>query len=240
MPLGFIRVFARTLNTLNGNDNWNKIVGFSGSTTGEGFGTDVAINSDGTIIAVGSPFRSGDNGRVSIFVKSGSTFSLSKTINGDSGSNFGISVDLNEEGNILVVGASGATVRDGNESGASYTYENLGGNTWNLIAITEGDGEEDRNGVSVAINSTGDVIASGASENTSIKTDTDINAGYAKVFDLYWCTDWSHRSAFSFSERNEQILSMFTSQDDYDVLTLDNIDLEVSGLYNKRKNFIVC
>ena len=27
---------------------------------------------------------------------------------------------------------------------------------------------------------------------------------------------------------------MFTSQDDYDVLTLDNIDLEVSGLYNKR------
>ena len=94
---GFIRVFARTLNTLNGNDNWNKIVGFSGSTTGEGFGTDVAINSDGTIIAVGSPFRSGDNGRVSIFVKSGSTFSLSKTINGDSDSNFGISVDLNDQ-----------------------------------------------------------------------------------------------------------------------------------------------
>ena len=150
--------------------------------------------------------------KYSIFVNSGSGFTLSRTLDGPSNSNFGISVDLNEDGNILVVGASAATVRDGNTSGASYTYENIGGNAWNLIAITEGDGEEDKNGVSVAINSIGDVIASGASENTSIKTDDDINAGYAKVFDLYWCTDWSHRSAFSFSERNEQILSMFTSK----------------------------
>ena len=213
----------------------------NGSQTGEQFGKSVATNTTGDVIAVGSPDHANSTGRVLVYKKVNSSYTLSKTIIGTTEAQFGRSVDLNEDGSILAVGAPGATSRDGVNTGSSFVYENTSGNTWNLIAVTEGDDVDDSTGVSVSLDDVGNTLLVGSSENSETSSSSDINAGYANAYDLNWCTDWNDDgkfgaaslNSFKFSQKFEP--TKFSSSDELDILSPDNIDLSVSGLYNKRK-----
>ncbi|MEM6724058.1 MAG: hypothetical protein AAF598_08470 [Bacteroidota bacterium] len=115
--MGVVRIFERDFfNTWD--QVGNNIVGSSNM---EGFGFDVAINNDGSRIAIGTPSAKDINengGRVNIFdFQGGSWTEYGSPILGPSGfDHLGWSVDLSQFGNALVIGASG-------ESGYVRFYE---------------------------------------------------------------------------------------------------------------------
>ena len=133
---------------------------FKASNTGiyDDFGMAVALSADGTVMAVGAPTErsaaTGVNGNqaddsayeagaVYVFIRSGSTWvqqAYIKASNTEAGDQFGASLDLSDDGNMLAVGApwedSSATGVNGNaadnsslQSGAAYVFVRVG-STW--------------------------------------------------------------------------------------------------------------
>jgi len=155
----------------------------SGADTGGQFGYSVAINADGTIIAVGAPKASinsnnATNGIVKVYrYSSGSWSQMGSTIKGGGsavgtqGEEFGTSVSLNANGNILLVGSPGGGT--GITAGAQLMYEYIG-NSWVNKQISTRDeptygnlpsgvGSYSHYGSKVFINSAGSII-SGATD----------------------------------------------------------------------------
>jgi hypothetical protein len=86
-----------------------------------GFGYSVAINYNGNIIAVGTPYVNSSVGMVSIYELINNTWVLSNNIfpnNNISTAQFGTSVSLTEDGNTLAVGG----ISDNFNSGAVWIY----------------------------------------------------------------------------------------------------------------------
>jgi len=111
-------------------DQTQKIVA-SDAIAGDEFGANVAINEDGTVLAVSAPKRhSEDNsvanvGKIYIFTKSGETWSEVATIEAQTAAadlEFGTSLSINDDGTIVVAGAytDSGTVTNG---GAVYVIE---------------------------------------------------------------------------------------------------------------------
>lgn len=154
------------------------------------FGNAVALNSDGTTLAVGAMYEDGSNvginplannsstnaGAVYVFVYSGSAWSQQayiKTSGITASDFFGISVDLDNTGNKLVVGASGqdsngtgvnsAVNTSAANSGAAYVYSRTG-STWSSQAMLKASNTSanDAFGFSVAMSGDGNAIAVGA------------------------------------------------------------------------------
>ncbi|AWH83698.1 hypothetical protein HYN59_00570 [Flavobacterium album] len=157
---------------------------------GDWFGNAVSLNSDGTTLAVGAIYEDGSNtginplvnnsatnaGAVYVFTNSGSAWSQQayiKTTGITASDLFGISVDVDNTGNRLVVGASG---QDSNgtgvnsgvntsaaNSGAAYVYSRSG-STWSSIAMLKASNTTsgDSFGFSVAISGDGNTVLVGA------------------------------------------------------------------------------
>lgn len=114
-PYGSVRIYSwnGTSWTQRGSD----INGFGGWAYA---GTSIGLNSDGSILAVGSPGSSSLNvvGRVTVYSWTGSSWSSRGTINdpvNSSSSNFGTYINLSKDGNtLIVVSPSG--------NGKIYTY----------------------------------------------------------------------------------------------------------------------
>ena len=147
-------VYTRT------NDTWSSspTFVFQSPETGRYFGFAVSISGDGNFIAVGEL----DN--VYIHKRSGSSWSLSSTINGpSSGYGFGASLSLSQYADYLVVGTifiSGALV--GNHAYVYYKNTNV---TWTLLQTLEGDPESNF-GKDVSISSGGNyVLVTGATND---------------------------------------------------------------------------
>lgn len=114
---GHVRVFE------NQSDNWVQVgQDIEGEATGDEFGLNVSLSSNGSILAIGA-FRNNSNGTDSGHVKvyenqSGNWTQLGSNINGEaSGDEFGYSVSLSSNGSIL---ASGARYNDGNGSKSGH------------------------------------------------------------------------------------------------------------------------
>ena len=129
------------------------------------FGVDVAINTDGTVILVGCR-ENGTGGAVYVFTKSGGTWSQTQRLEPSdvqSGDDFGFSVDINGDGDIMVGGALLGDAPSASNSGAVYVFTESGG-TWSQVAkLTASDAAASDNfGNTVRISRDGTTVAIGA------------------------------------------------------------------------------
>ena len=118
----------------------------SDANAGDEFGANVAINQDGTVLAVSAPKRhSEDNsvtnvGKIYIFTKSGETWSEVASIEAQTNYTdleFGTSLSINDDGTIVVAGArqDGGTATNG---GAVYVIEGSD-SSWQISNRIESD-----------------------------------------------------------------------------------------------------
>jgi len=153
-----------------------------GEYTGDEFGRVVSINSDGSIIAVGSE-KNNENGtntgQVRIFQNiSGTWQQIGNNINGKfAGDKFGKSVSINSDGSIVAAGTI-FNNENGTKAGQVRIFQNISG-TWQQIGNDiNGENEYDCLGKSICLNSEGSIIAIGIYGNDENGT----NSGQVKIF----------------------------------------------------------
>ena len=169
----------------------------SNTETRDGFGRTVELSGDGSTLVVGATGENssatginGDqtdnsasfSGAVYVFMRSGSTWSQQayiKASNTAAFNVFGISVDLNDDGNMLAVAASreGSNARGINGNQADNSAANAGavymftrsGNSWSHQAYIKASNSEASNffGRAVSLNDAGNTLAIGASAEDS-------------------------------------------------------------------------
>ena len=192
------------------------------SNTGDGdnFGSSVSLSDNGNTLAVGATFEDsmatdigGDDtnngadgaGAAYVFSRSDSAWTQQayiKASNTDAGDNFGKSVSLSADGNVLAVGATGeqssATGVDGDEvtgalsnAGAAYLYIRDAG-IWSKQAYLKASntGQGDAFGTSIELSGDGNTLSVGAKDEDGSATGiggnlTDNNATGAGAVYLY-------------------------------------------------------
>ena len=153
----------------------------SGPSGMQNFGQDVAI--EGDYVFVGDNFWNSNQGRVHVYLRSGTSWNLQATLTagspaaGGTNDQFGFRVRANSTATTLIVGAwsydadigGGAPQR----KGAVYVFTRSG-TTWTQRAVLEAsDGAaNDYFSYSIAINETGDMIVVGAPNNDTGGADT--------------------------------------------------------------------
>lgn len=193
---GAVYLFTRT------GSNWAQRAYMKASNTGAGdnFGTSLALNGAGTVLAVGAPFEasaatgvngnqssdtSTDAGAVYVFSGSGSNWTQQaylKASNTGSGDSFGSSLSISRAGDMLAVGApyeqsaatgvNGAQADNGaNLSGAVYVF-NASAGSWGQSAYLKASntGANDNFGAAVALGSAGNWLVVGAIGESSAAT----------------------------------------------------------------------
>lgn len=125
-------------------------------------GTSVSLNFDGNIVAIGAR-ENNNEGYVRVFENQGESWvQIGDDIDGEAnGDQFGASISLNANGNIIAIGAFS---NDGNglNSGHVRIYENQGGSWVKIGDDIDGEAALDFSGFSVDLNSVGDIVAIGA------------------------------------------------------------------------------
>ena len=121
------------------------------------FGTSVATNAAGDVVAISAPGPA----LVFIFEFVSSSWSLTHTFNasefGDGDGDFGNALALNDVGDVLVVGDYEADL--GNGYGEAYVFRYTDGTGWTKeTTLTAGSANSSYFGSDVAINAAGDVI----------------------------------------------------------------------------------
>ena len=149
------------------------------------FGSSVALSSDGTTLAVGTPNSDytgdindliddlGNTGAVHLFTKSGTAWTYSTTIEHDThglslaaNDEFGYATTLSSDGNTLVVGAWKDDTGGVNRGAVHFFTKS--GNTWTYSTSIDADfsgftlGDADRFGSSTALSPDGNTLAVGA------------------------------------------------------------------------------
>ncbi len=171
----------------NINGSWTQI-GFDISDSNNGdslFGYSVSLNSDGSIVAIGSPgyeaiYNNEYTGKISIYQNVNNTWTqIGNDISYDNRPNefFGSSVSLSSDGSIVVASAIRYGLYSGDNIGQVRIYQNNSG-TWTKIADINGVVNCDQSGYSVSLSSDGSIVAIGEP-----LTDTNGNAsGQVRVF----------------------------------------------------------
>ena len=178
------------------NNNLDPVTG-----VGDGFGEAVALNHDGSILAIGAPGEdggsrtnlndnsAGDSGAVYIFERQNSSWSQTaylKASNIDIGDVFGVSLTLNRQGNTLAVGApfessrstginpNGQSDNSLPNSGATYIFVR-GSNGWIQQAYIKAPNAKPFNyfGERLSLSSDGNTLAIGVSFEDSNATGID-------------------------------------------------------------------
>ncbi|WP_245792043.1 FG-GAP repeat protein [Teredinibacter waterburyi] len=164
--------------------------------TGDDFGSALSLTADGNRLVVGAKFSADETiatedgsavlaGKAHIFNRSGQDWNYGQTLmasNKASGQQFGASVAIAANGEVLVVGAPGESSNafgvDGDQAdtsfkdaGAAYIF-NLSGQQWSQDSYLKALNSDtsDRFGSSIAINGDGSLIAVGAVGESSSAT----------------------------------------------------------------------
>jgi len=138
-------------------------------------GWSVSISSDGSIVAIGSPYGELINtseGLVRVYQNlSGTWTQIGQAINGTfMGENFGTSISLSVDGSIVAIGSQ----LYNSSTGQVKIYQNLSG-TWTQIGQDiNGETSSDFLGKSVSLSSDGSIVAIGATGSSSGKGQTKI------------------------------------------------------------------
>ena len=140
------------------------------SAAGDFFGLSVAINGDGSAVAVSAPNSATYRGAVYVFYFTETNWvqSVALSVNdGAANDRFGNSVTLSGDGVVLVVGAPNKN----GQTGAAYVFGRIGGRYGAYIqqsALTANDATaDDRYGIAVAVSANGDTALIGASEKNA-------------------------------------------------------------------------
>ncbi len=178
--LSLIVMFIAQISTAQ---SWSKAGEIEADAIQDRFGSAVAINADGYIIAVGAPNHNSleyDSGITRIYQRvSGNWLQKGEDINGDSEySSCGCSVSLSDNGNIVAIGEQGFNGK-GYQSGRVRIFKYEGGAWVQLGNDILGDHAEDNLGCSVSISSDGKTIATGA-RGFGLN---GINSGLVRVFE---------------------------------------------------------
>lgn len=152
--------------------NWVQLgANIDGINSGDQFGSSVSLNADGTILAIGAPASNSFFGYTKVFEFTGGNWlQVGAQIDGEaSGDNSGRSVSLNDNGNILAIGAPG---NDGNgpNSGHVRVFENILGTWTQLGADIDGETFYNASGNSVSLSGSGTRVAIGAPDNNGSAT----------------------------------------------------------------------
>jgi len=146
--------------------NWVPFGGAMEGLDGDATGFSVALSSDGSLMAVGSP-KTGwaDSGKTSIYAIDGTEWALKDEIPGG-GQSFqdGSSVGLSQDGSILVVGGIGwgfmVKGKPKEQAGHCKIYE-WQGTQYKLLHTMVGQRKDEALGTSVAVSDAGNIIACG-------------------------------------------------------------------------------
>ncbi|KGO89892.1 T9SS type A sorting domain-containing protein [Flavobacterium suncheonense] len=173
---GHVRVFR------NISGVWTQIgADIDGEAAGDRSGLAVALSSDGTIVAIGSPYsdvNGTDSGQIRVFQNvAGVWTKIGANINGETDIHLGFSIDLSADGGIL---ASGAPFSNeyGNNTGHVRVYQNISGVWTQIGANIVGEAALDRSGDSVALSDDGSILAIGAYQNDG----NGSNSGQVRIY----------------------------------------------------------
>ena len=150
---GHVRVFE------NNNGSWNQLGSdIDGEGSGDRFGGSVVLSSDGNRLAAGSV----EGGYVKIYEYSNGSWSqLGNNITGSSSQFFGVSIDMNDNGTQVIVGAP----YGGSGRSRVYTYSN---GTWTQLGSDlNGLSNSDNFGAEVTMDGDGNKVAVGANQDNS-------------------------------------------------------------------------
>jgi len=155
-----------------------------GEVADDGFGENVSLSSDGTILAASAPYNDGagnNAGRVRVFEFSGGTWvQVGSGIDGAAENNrLGASLSLSSDGTILAAGANGAD-ETGTNAGRVRVYRLVAGEWTQLGDNIEGEAAFDAWGVSVSLSSDGSILAAGSLSNDG----NGSSAGHARVYSI--------------------------------------------------------
>lgn len=157
----------------------------SGQAAFDYFGNAISLNSDGTILAVGadSVDLNGSNfGQVKVYqFINNDWLQIGSELNGDDAvSNFGFSVSLNAQGNLLGVGANRGKDSNGDSTGLARLYSFENGEWIQLGNTLFGATNLENFGRSVSLSGNGNKLAIGVPFSNLNGT----QAGLAQVYDL--------------------------------------------------------
>lgn len=147
------------------------------------FGKSVSLSMDGSILAVGAnPIADSDPSPAYVRIYQnidGAWSQIGSDINGDSGDDqFGFSLSLSSDGNIVAVGAR---LNDANGllSGHVRIYENLNGIWTQIGSDIDGENQFDQSGYSVSLSSDGSIVAIGAPGNSA----NGFGSGHVRIYE---------------------------------------------------------
>lgn len=176
---GHVRVFE------NINNSWTQIGNdIDGENSGDFFGSSISISDNGNIIAIGALYNDGngfDSGHVRVFENINNIWTqIGNDIDGEySGDNFGRSVSISNNGDILVVGAP-INTENQIDSGHARIYININ-SIWTKVGDDiDGEYSEDFFGNSVSISGDGELVAISAPNNDQYAQDS----GYVRIFSI--------------------------------------------------------
>ncbi|TYA52184.1 T9SS type A sorting domain-containing protein [Formosa maritima] len=173
---GQVRVFQ-----FNGT-NWIQLgSSFYGNQNSDYLGRYMELSYNGLIIAFSyKPFNSPGFVKVYEFTNN-NWVQIGNELAGDAfNDNFGISLDLSNNGNILAIGAN-KNDNNGINSGQVKIFENNNNNWIQLGQNIYGDAEDDYFGVSLDLSDNGEILAVGASRNNGLNG-TNFDSGQVKIF----------------------------------------------------------
>lgn len=186
---GHVRVYQ-----LNASNQWIQLgVDIDAESAGDRFGWSVSLAKNGNRLAVGAVSNDGNAsnaGHVRVYELNASNqwIQLGADIDGDKESdNLGRSLDLNGEGNRLVIGASGADTNGLFLNGLAKVYELNTSNEWVQLGMDiNGEAQINQLGYSVSINEVGNrVVVSSYSSNSNGNS-----SGHVQVFELNTSNQW--------------------------------------------------
>ena len=170
---GHVRVYENISGT------WTQIGGDIDGENPNDLSGVTCLNSDGSIIAIGASENQGngtDSGHVRVYENLGGTWTqIGVDIDGEVNENFGWSVSLNSDGDVLAIGA----IAKFGMSGLVRIYENSGG-VWTQLGLDiDGEAADDQFGRSVSLSNDGSIVAIGAGLND----DNGYNSGHVRVYE---------------------------------------------------------
>jgi len=176
---GHVRVFEYSLGS------WVQIgQDINGESAGDQSGWSVSLSSNGKKLAIGAPFNDGngtDSGHVRLYeYVLGTWLQIGQDIDGESpGDNFGISVSLSSNGEIVAVGAELNDNPNGIDAGHVRVYKNITG-VWTQVGQDiDGEAMSDLSSKCISLSSDGNTVAIGAHLNDG----NGIDSGHVRIYE---------------------------------------------------------
>ena len=172
---------------------WQQIgSSLSGLAVNDRFGFSLAMSTDGTVLAIGSPFHTpegtneSDNGLVRVVRFDGTDWvQIGSDIVGTDEEGLGTAISLSNDGTMLAIGSpgvDGSPDADGNiprNTGKVQVYQNQN-NEWVPVGNAIEGGQSDQAGIGVALNGDGTVVVMSSAEHNPDGRSAD--TGYIAVY----------------------------------------------------------